>query len=54
MNRNGRRLLADATYQISKLYAFLFQRRIFKFSFFVPMFQFVTSWVPEASYGQTW
>ena len=33
----GRGQLADATYQISKVYFFLFQRRrILKFSFFVP------------------
>ena len=39
-NKLGRGQLADATYQISKLYFFLFQRRkILKFSFFVPMFQ---------------
>ena len=39
-NKLGRGQLADATYQISKHYFFLFQRRkILKFSFFVPMFQ---------------
>ena len=60
MNKFGRGSLGDATYQISKLYVFQFQRRrILKFSFFVPMFQLVTPWAgpvltPGASYEQTW
>ena len=41
LNRLGRGPLGDATYQISKLCTFLFQRRRFlKFSVFVPMFQY--------------
>ena len=40
MNKLGRGRLGDATYQISKLCTFYFQRRRFlKFSFFVPMLQ---------------
>ena len=35
--------LGDSTQRISKLYAFQYQsKRILKFSFFLPMFQFVT------------
>ena len=42
MNKHGRGPLGDATNQISKFYGFQFQsRRILKFAFFVPMFQFV-------------
>ena len=58
MNKLGRRPIGDATYQISKLYAFQYQRRrMFKSSFFVPMFQFVTPvtgplLTTGASYGQ--
>ena len=40
MNKLSRGLQGDATYKISRLYAFQFQsRRIMKFSLFVPMFQ---------------
>ena len=40
MNNLGRGPLGDATYEISKLCTFYFQRRkILKFSFFVPMFR---------------
>ena len=40
MNKLGRGPLGDATYKISKLCTFQFQRRWFlKFSFFVPIFQ---------------
>ena len=42
MNELGRGLLGDAPYQISKLYAFQFQRRILEFSFFIPKFKLVT------------
>ena len=42
MNKLGRSPLGDATYKISKLYAFHFQRRrIPKFVFFVPMLELV-------------
>ena len=42
----------DAKNQISKLYAFQFQRRrILKMGFFVPMFQLVT---PRGGGGQSW
>ena len=40
----GRGPLGDATYQISKLYTFYFQRRFLKFSFFVPVFQTCDPW----------
>ena len=44
MNKHGRGPQREAIYQIRKLWAFKFQiRRILKFSFFVPMFQIVTS-----------
>ena len=55
----GRGPHGDATYQISNLYAFQFQRRrILKIGFFVPMFQLMTPKVgpvlsPGASYEQT-
>ena len=40
MNNLGTSPLGDASYQISKLCTFSFQRRrILKFSFFVPMFR---------------
>ena len=42
MNNHGRGPLGDASYQISKLYAFKFQRRFLKISFFVPMLKLVT------------
>ena len=43
MNKIDKGLQGDATYQISKLYPFQFQkRRILKLVFFVPMFQLVT------------
>ena len=60
MNKFGRGLLEDATYQISKLYAYQFQRRtILKFSFFVLISQFVIPQagpilIPGASFEQTW
>ena len=60
MNKLGRGPQGDAKNQISKLYAFQFQRRrILKKGFFVPMFQLVTPRVgpilnPGASYKQTW
>ena len=42
-NKIDKGLQADATYQISKLYPFQFQRRrILKLVFFVPIFQLVT------------
>ena len=41
INKHGKGPLGDDTYQISNFYAFHFQRRILKFSFFVPMFKFV-------------
>ena len=59
MNKLGRGPLGDATYKISKLSAFQFQRRIVKFVYFMPMFQLVTPRVgpvltPGVSYEQTW
>ena len=43
MNKLGRGPQGNATYQISKLYAFQFQRRRFlKFAVFGSMFQLVT------------
>ena len=60
MNKLGRGLQGDATYQISNLYAIQFHRKkILKMGFFVPMFQLVTPGVgpvltPGASYEQTW
>ena len=58
MNKLGWSQQGDATYQISKLYAFHFQRRIWKFAVFVSI---VNSWpgagsvlTPGASYEQTW
>ena len=39
MNKFGRDPQGNATYQIWKLYTFLFHRRILKVGFFVPMFQ---------------
>ena len=55
MNKRGRGQLGDATYQLSKLYAFQFQRRrILKFSFFVSMFELVTPIMKHgALYEQT-
>ena len=56
----GRGPQGDAKNQISKLYAFQFQRgRILKMGFFVPMFQLVTPWMgpiltPGSSSKQTW
>ena len=56
----GRGQQGDAKNQISKLYAFQFQRRrILKMGFFVPMFQLVTPGVGPiltlgASSKQTW
>ena len=46
--------LGDATYQISKLYAFQFLRnRILKFSFFVAIFEIVTprGWISYNPWG---
>ena len=59
MYKLGRGPLGDATYKISKLYAFHFQRRILKFVFFVPMVQLVTPRTGPvlslgALYEQTW
>ena len=60
MNRLGRGQQGHAAYQISKLYAFHFQRRrTSKMGFFVSMFQLVTPGVrpvltPGISYEQTW
>ena len=60
MNKLGRGPQGDAKNQISKLYAFQFQkRRILKTWFFVPMFQLMTPWVgpistPGASSKETW
>ena len=59
MNKLGRGPQGDAKNQISKLYAFQFQRRILKIGFFAPVFQLVTPGVgpiltPGASYEQTW
>ena len=43
MNKLGRDPQGDAAYQISKLYAFQFQRiKILKMGFIVPMFQLLT------------
>ena len=59
MNKFGKRPQGDAKDQISKLYAFQFQRRrILKMGFYVPMFQLVTLGVGQiltqgASYEQT-
>ena len=56
MNKIDKGLQGNAKYQISKLYAFQFQRRrILRLVFFVPMFQLVTPGVgpvltPGASY----
>ena len=50
MNNLGRGPQGDATYKISKLYAFYFKRRkILKFSFFVPMFQSCESPHPRST-----
>ena len=60
MNKLGRGPQGDATYKISKLYAFQFQRkRILKFDVFVSTFKFVTPraglvLTPQASNVQTW
>ena len=60
MNKLGRGPQGYAKNQISKLYAFQFQRRrILEKEFFVPMFQLVTPGVgpiltPGASYKETW
>ena len=61
MNNLCRGRLGDATYQISNLCTFSFQRsRILKFSFFVPMFQTCDPpgaglvLTPGASYEQSW
>ena len=60
MNKLGRGVLGNATYQISKLHAFQFERgRILKLVCFVPMFYLVTPeagpiLTPGASYGRTW
>ena len=59
MNKFCRGPQGDATYKISNLYAFQFQRkRILKIGFFVPMFWLVTPGAglvltPGASYEQT-
>ena len=45
MYKLGRGPQEDAKNQISKLYAFQFQRRILKMGFFVPAIQLVTPWV---------
>ena len=46
MKKHGRGLVGDATYRISKLYAFEFHRREnLKFSFFVYMFELITPMV---------
>ena len=56
MSTIDKSLQGDATYQITKLYPFQFQRRrILKLVFFVPMFQIVTPGVgsvltPKESY----
>ena len=42
MNKIGRGPQGDAIYQVSKLNAFQFQRRILKLAVFVSMFQLVT------------
>ena len=57
MNKLGRDPQGDATYKMSNLYAFQFQRKILKIGFFVPMFQLVTPGAglvltPGASYEQ--
>ena len=60
MNKLGRGPQGDATYKISKLFTFQFQKRIvLKFAVFVSVFQHVTPrtgsvLTPEASYEQTW
>ena len=59
MNKLGRGQQGNAAYQISKLYAFHFQKRTLKMGFFVSMFQLVTPGVrpvltPGISYEQTW
>ena len=59
MNKLCRGPQGDATYQMSKLHAFQFQRRILKFAVFVSMFQLVTPGAgsvltPGASYVRTW
>ena len=60
MNKLGRCPQGDIKNQISKLYAFQFQRkRILKMGFFIPMFQIVTPGMgpiltPGASSKQTW
>ena len=59
MNKLGRGPQGGAIYQISKVQAFQFHRRIIlKFSFFVPMFQLLTPGAgavltPGASYEQS-
>ena len=60
MNKVGRGPQGDATYQISNLYAIMYQRKKnLKMGFFVPMFQLVTPGAepvltPGASYEKTW
>ena len=61
INNLGTSPLGDASYQISNLCTFLFQRRrILKFSFFVPMFRTCDSpgagpvLTPGVSYEQSW
>ena len=61
MNKLGQGQQGDGAYQISKLYAFHFQRRrILKMGFFVSMFQLVTPpevrpvLIPGILYEQTW
>ena len=60
MTKLGRGALGDATYQISKLHAFQFQRgRILKLVCSVPMFHLVAAGAgpilnPGAFYEQTW
>ena len=55
----GRHLQGDAAYQISKLYAFHFQRKgILKFFYFVWIFELLTPGagpllIPGASYQET-
>ena len=63
MNKLGRDQQGDAAYQISKLYAFQFQRRrilkMLKMGFFISMFQLPPpppppNLTPGISYEQTW
>ena len=60
INTLGRGPKGDATYQISKLYAFQFQRRIIlKMILLIPMFSLVSHGAGQvlttgASYEQTW